>query len=140
MRVRVDKRIYDLEEDIELARYKMHTIELLVDRVIVKPETKSRVASSVEIALKMAKGELVVMYEGTDQEQFFNTRFWCPRCNIGIQELEPRTFSFNSPYGACSACNGLGTKLEFDPDLIVPDKAKTLREGAIEAWKRGGRG
>ncbi|MFC1514436.1 excinuclease ABC subunit UvrA [Candidatus Omnitrophota bacterium] len=139
VRVRVDAKIYDLEEEIDLIRYKMHTIDLVVDRVVVGPETKNRIVSSVEIALKMAKGELLVIDEAGG-EQFFNTRFWCAKCKISIQELEPRTFSFNSPYGACPACNGLGTKLEFDPDLIIPDRAKTLRNGAIEAWKRGGRG
>jgi len=139
-RVRIDKMIYDLEEDIELERYRIHDIEVVVDRLVVGPRTKERISSSVEIALKIAKGEVIVRKESLTQEEFFNTKLYCSKCKISIHEPEPRAFSFNSPYGACLACNGLGTKLEFDVDLIIPDKKKSLREGAIEVWKRGGRG
>ncbi|MBN2120055.1 MAG: excinuclease ABC subunit UvrA [Candidatus Omnitrophica bacterium] len=140
VRVRIDGKIYNLEEDIELERYKLHTIELVVDRVVISPVAKNRIASSIEMALKISKGELIILRQDQDREELFNTKFTCPKCKTAMPELQPRTFSFNSPYGACEACNGLGTKLEFDPYLIVPDRKKTLREGAIEAWKRGGRG
>lgn len=139
-RVRVDKKIFDLDEEIKLDRYKVHNIEIVVDRIIVDSRYKSRIADSVETALKYSQG-LVLIYDETENKEYlFNTKFSCPDCGIYLEELEPRMFSFNSPYGACPACNGLGTLLEFDPDLVVPDKTKTLREGAIEPWRRGSRG
>ncbi|HEC69697.1 MAG TPA: excinuclease ABC subunit UvrA [Candidatus Omnitrophica bacterium] len=140
IRVRIDGKIYNLEEDIDLARYKIHNIELVVDRLILKPEEKERISSSVELALKVGKGEMIIFREDTNSEDFFSSKLLCPKCKQSFPELEPRSFSFNSPYGACPACNGLGRKLEFDVDLIVPDKRKSLREGAIEVWRRGGRG
>jgi len=139
-RVRVDKKIFDLDEEIKLDRYKVHNIEIVVDRIIVDSRYKSRIADSVETALKYSQG-LVLIYDETENKEYlFNTKFSCPDCGIYLEELEPRMFSFNSPYGACPACNGLGTLLEFDPDLVVPDKTKTLREGAIDPWRRGSRG
>lgn len=140
VRIRIDEKIYNLEEDIDLERYKLHTIEVIIDRLVLKQDTKDRVSSSVELALKIAKGEVIIKRENEQKEEFFNTKFLCPDCGLSIQELEPRTFSFNSPYGACAACNGLGTRPEFDVDLIIPDKKRSLREGAIEVWRRGGRG
>jgi excinuclease ABC subunit A len=140
VRVRVDGKIYDLEEDIKLEKYKIHHIDIIVDRIKVSFSYKKRIADSVETALKYSDG-LVLVYDETQNKEFlFNTKLSCPNCGISLQELEPRIFSFNSPYGACPACNGLGTKLEFDPDLIVPDKKKTLREGAIEVWRKGSKG
>ncbi len=139
-RVRVDKKIYDLEEEIKLDRYKIHNIEIVVDRILVLPKYKQRIADSVETALKYSDGLVVVFDETQNKEFVFNTKFSCPDCGIYLEELEPRMFSFNSPYGACPSCNGLGTLLEFDPDLVIPDKTKTLREGAIEPWRRGSRG
>jgi excinuclease ABC subunit A len=139
-RVRVDKKLYDLEEEIRLDRYKIHNIEIVVDRIKVSPSYKQRISDSVETALKYSQGLLLLYDESKDREYLFNTKFSCPNCGVYLAELEPRMFSFNSPYGACNACNGLGTLLEFDPDLVIPDKTKTLREGAIEPWRRGSRG
>ncbi len=140
VRVRVDGRIYGLEEEIKLNKQKRHDIDILVDRVIVNREFARRIADSVEVALRYADGMVIVRNEDKGEERVFNTAFRCVSCGISLEELEPRMFSFNSPYGACPACNGLGTRLEFDPDLVVWDKNKTLREGAIEPWRRGSRG
>lgn len=139
-KVRVDKKVYSLEEDISPARYKQHDIEVVIDRLLVREVSRMRLSDSVESGLKLGKGEILVKEEGKDEISSYNTMFSCPKCKTGISELEPRAFSFNSPYGACPKCKGLGVKLEFDPDLIIPDKGKTLREGAIEAWKCGGKG
>jgi excinuclease ABC subunit A len=140
VRVRVDGNVYELSEDIKLPKYKIHNIEIVVDRIKISPAYKKRIADSVETSLKYSDG-LVLIYDETRNKEFlFNTKLSCSSCGISLGELAPRMFSFNSPYGACSACNGLGTRLEFDEDLIVPHKDKTLREGAIEAWRRGSRG
>ncbi|UCD15053.1 MAG: excinuclease ABC subunit UvrA [Candidatus Omnitrophota bacterium] len=140
VRVRVDGSIYDLSEDIKLQKYKIHTIEIVVDRIKVSPHYRKRITDSVETSLKYSDGLVLVFDETQNKEFLFNTKLSCSSCGISLSELSPRMFSFNSPYGACSACNGLGTKLEFDEDLIISDKSKTLREGAIEAWRRGSRG
>jgi len=140
VRARVDKKIYDLEEDISLDKYRLHDIDILVDRVVVSHKYRKRIADSVETAIKYANGLVLVQIEDDDKEVLFNTKFSCSICGISLAELEPRLFSFNSPYGACPSCNGLGTKLEFDIDLIVPNKNKSLREGTIEPWRRGSRG
>ncbi|HDN85857.1 MAG: excinuclease ABC subunit UvrA [Candidatus Omnitrophota bacterium] len=139
-RVRVDKKIYDLDEEIKIDRYKLHNIEIVVDRVVLSTTSKERITNSVETALKYGEGLLLIYDENKDTEYLFNTKFSCPHCGIYLSELEPRMFSFNSPYGACPSCNGLGTLLEFDPDLVIPDKKKSIREGAIEPWRRGSRG
>ncbi len=139
-RVRVDGNIFDLEEEIRLAKYKLHNIEIVVDRIKVSFIYQKRIAEAVETALKYSAGLVLVYDETQNKEFFFNTKLSCAHCGISIAELEPRLFSFNSPYGACSTCNGLGTKLEFDVDLIVPDKKKSLAEGAIEVWRKGSKG
>jgi len=140
VRVRIDGSIYGLDEKIKIAKYKIHNIEIVVDRIKVSPQYKKRIADSVETALKYSDG-LVLVYDGTrNKEILFSSKLSCPTCGISLGELEPRLFSFNSPYGACPACNGLGTKLEFDPDLIVPEEKRSLAEGAIEAWRRGSKG
>ena len=139
-RVRVDGTIYELEETIKLDRYKMHNIEIIVDRVKVSVENKDRIADSVETGLKHSQGLCLIVDNNNFKELIFNTQLSCSICGLSLGEMEPRMFSFNSPYGACPDCNGLGIKLEFDPDLIIPDKKKTLREGAIAAWRRGSRG
>jgi excinuclease ABC subunit A len=140
VRVRIDGKIYHLEEDIRLQRYKQHAIEVVVDRLIIEPDSKMRLSSSLETALQVAAGEVIIRNEEAGQEELFNTNNWCPNCRISMPILEPRLFSFNSPYGACPECNGLGMRLEFDPDLIIPDKTKSVQAGAIKVWKRGGRG
>jgi excinuclease ABC subunit A len=139
-RVRVDGAIFELEEKIKIEKYKIHNIEIVVDRVQITASYKKRIADSVETALKHSGGLVVVYDENKDKDFLFNAQLSCVSCGISLGDLEPIMFSFNSPYGACQACNGLGTKLEFDIDLIIPDKRKTLNEGAIEAWRRGSRG
>jgi excinuclease ABC subunit A len=140
-KVRIDKRLYDLSTPISLERYKAHSIDVAIDRLKVNNDSRSRLADSVEMALKMASGTVLVIPEGSHQrEMLFSEQYACVHCGSSLPEIEPRIFSFNSPYGACPACNGLGTKLEFDPDLIIPDKNKSIREGAVAPWKRGGKG
>jgi len=133
VRVRVDGNIYEIEEDIKLDRYKNHSIEVVIDRLIVKPEIKSRLASSIETALSLSEGIVIIDLEGGN-EKIFSEHFSCPRCGINLPEIAPRIFSFNSPYGACPTCSGLGFKMEFDPELIVPDKSKSILEGALVPW------
>jgi excinuclease ABC subunit A len=139
-RVRVDGKIYDLSEDIKLAKYNAHNIEIVVDRIKLTADVRSRVADSSETALKYSDG-LILVYDETDnREVLFNSKFTCSVCGISIGEIEPRIFSFNAPHGACPACKGLGTKFEFDIDLLIPDKTRALGLGAIDVWRRGSRG
>ena len=156
VRARIDGKIYELPVKLKLAKYKVHNIEVVVDRLTVKPEIKKRLTDSVETALKVGKGIVIVSCHGswvmghgsktqdtrhkTQDDLIFSEQYACTICGISYAEVEPRIFSFNSPYGACPECNGLGTKLEFDPELVVPDKNKSINEGALEPWKRGGRG
>ncbi len=137
VRVRVDGIIYDLEEDIRIDKNKKHNIEVVVDRLVVKPENRTYIADSIETALKLAEGLvlIVVSDKKKEEEKLFSQRFSCPDCEISYEELSPRMFSFNSPYGACPGCHGLGEKMEIDADLVVPDKNKSIDEGAIEAWE-----
>jgi excinuclease ABC subunit A len=142
VRVRVNGQVHDVDEEIELDRYKMHTIEAVVDRLIVGKgtgeEDRSRVADSVETALKLGGGIVMVSDVTGEQPQdmLFSEHFACVHCGVSLPEIEPRTFSFNSPHGACPACTGLGTKMEFDPELIIPNRDLTLGEGAIRPWMR----
>ncbi|MGN7472270.1 excinuclease ABC subunit UvrA [Brevibacillus sp. SAFN-007a] len=134
VRVRVNGDIIDLAEDIKLEKNKKHNIEVVVDRVVVKPDVQSRLADSLETALRLADGKVIV--DVMEQEELlFSEKHACPVCGFSIGELEPRIFSFNSPFGACSECDGLGVKLEVDPDMVVPDATKTLQDGAISAWE-----
>jgi excinuclease ABC subunit A len=139
VRCRVDGKIYELPTKIKLAKYKIHNIEVVVDRLTIKPAVKNRLTDSVETALKVGKG-IVVISSGKTTDFVFNEQYACAKCGASFAEVEPRIFSFNSPYGACANCNGLGTKPEFDPDLVIPDKNKSINEGAIEPWRKGGRG
>jgi len=138
IRVRVDGEIRRLEEKITLDKKKKHTIEVVIDRLFVGTKIKNRLTDSIETALKAGGGIVLVSLEKEDL--LFSQVHACVECGISFGKLEPRMFSFNSPYGACPACSGLGTKLEIDPDLIISDKTKTIREGAIESWRKGGRG
>lgn len=134
VRVKVDGEIYNLDEDeIELAKTKKHDISVVVDRIVVKEAASSRIADSVQIALKKSDGIMVVDVVG-DKEIVFSEKLACPDCNLSFEELTPRIFSFNAPYGACERCSGLGADFIVDPDLVVPDKTKSLNEGAIYAW------
>ncbi|MED1952408.1 excinuclease ABC subunit UvrA [Brevibacillus centrosporus] len=134
VRVRVNGEIRDLSEDIKLEKNKKHNIEVVVDRIVVKPDVQSRLADSLETALRLADGKVIV--DVMEQEELlFSEKHACPVCGFSIGDLEPRIFSFNSPFGACSECDGLGVKLEVDPDMVVPDATKTLHDGAIGAWE-----
>ncbi|MCF6094558.1 excinuclease ABC subunit UvrA [Microaerobacter geothermalis] len=133
VRVRVDGEIKDVNEEIILEKNKKHTIEVVVDRIVVKEGIHSRLADSLETALKLGEGTVVV--DIMDKEELlFSQNLACPECGFSIEELSPRMFSFNSPYGACPACDGLGSKMEVDPDLVIPDDEKTIEEGAIISW------
>jgi len=140
VRVRIDGAVRDLDEPIRLDKKRPHTVEILVDRLLLDPDIKSRLTESVEAALKAGKGLVTIHVEGRGKakELVFSELYACAQCGFSFAELTPRIFSFNSPYGACASCDGLGTRLEIDPELVVPDKTKSLREGAIEAWRRGG--
>ncbi len=138
VRVRVDGTIYDVNDDIEMGRYKQHTIEIVVDRVVVKEGLRSRLTESLETALKIGQG--IASVQIVDGEEItFSESAACLQCGISFEELAPRAFSFNSPYGACPDCTGLGTRNELDEDLIMPDMTISLNDGAILPW-RGGRG
>ncbi|MFA5320197.1 MAG: excinuclease ABC subunit UvrA [Candidatus Omnitrophota bacterium] len=139
-RIRVDGKVYEAPFSVPLDRYKLHTIEVVVDRLKIKPETSARLTDSLETASKIGNGVVIIHRPAEGKDTLYSQHYACAHCRISYQEMEPRTFSFNSPYGACPACNGLGIKLEFDPELIIPDKSKSIDGGAIEAWKRGGRG
>ncbi|GIO88510.1 UvrABC system protein A [Paenibacillus faecis] len=133
VRVRVDGEQRDLSEDIELEKNKKHSIEVIVDRIVIKEDVRSRLADSIETALKMSGGQLLVDIIG-QEELRFSSNYACPICGFSMEELSPRMFSFNSPFGACPECDGLGVKMIIDPDLLVPDKSKSIEEGAFEAW------
>ena len=136
VRVKVDGEIYNLDEDeIELEKNKKHTIHVVVDRIVVKEQARSRIADSVQIALKKADGIAVVDAVG-NKEIIYSEKLACPKCNLSFEELAPRIFSFNAPYGACERCSGLGADFVIDPDLIVPDRKKSLNDGAIYPWSK----
>ncbi|MCO4645880.1 excinuclease ABC [Streptococcus infantarius subsp. infantarius] len=133
VRVRVDCDIFDISEVPELSKSKMHNIEIVVDRLINKEGIRSRLFDSVEAALRLADGYVIIdTMDGN--ELLFSEHYSCPVCGFTVPELEPRLFSFNAPFGSCPTCDGLGNKLEVDLDLVVPDRSKTLREGALAPW------
>jgi len=159
VRVRVDGVLRDLDEPIPLDKKRAHTIEVVVDRLALEPDTKSRITESIETALKVGKGLVVIntaegsrskaegprkhqktsrLQPSASNEVVFSELYACSSCGFSFEELSPRIFSFNSPYGACPTCDGLATKLEVDPELVVPNREKSLRDGAIEPWKRSG--
>lgn len=141
VRVRVNGDVYDVNEDIDLDRYKQHTIDAVVDRLVIKAERNgdhSRISDSVETALKLGSGVVIISIlpssgKGKSQDQAFSENFACPNGHPAIGEIEPRTFSFNTPHGACPTCTGLGTQMELDPDLIISNRDLSLAEGAIQA-------
>ena len=126
----MDGTVYDIESVPTLDRYKQHDIDIVVDRIVVKPGVEKRVADSVETALKRSKG-LVGVEKVGGEEQLFSENFACTACGISLPEIEPRTFSFNSPFGACETCHGLGTQSEFDPELIAPDREMSIGQGQL---------
>ena len=144
VRARVNGAILDLADPVKLDKKRNHSIELVVDRITLSLKTRARLADSIETALKKGEGTLLVAstlnsQPATFPERLFSTKNACPDCGISYGEFTPRHFSFNSPYGACKTCAGLGTKQFLDPDLVVPDKSKSIADGAITAWRRGGR-
>jgi excinuclease ABC subunit A len=146
VRARVDGDIVELSDNIKLDKKRLHTVELIVDRIVVSPKARTRLADSVETTLKWGNGMIVALFRTLTtpvtqpwEERLFSNLNACPDCGISYGEFTPRHFSFNAPDGACKTCLGLGTKLYFDPDLVVPDKTKSLDDGAITAWRRGSR-
>jgi len=158
VRVRVNGEIIDLKNMPELNKNRKHTIEVVVDRLVLKDTVRIRLSDSIETALRLAGGLVVIAYERGGRENaktqpsggesgrrdwkdwLFSATYACPKHpQANLEELSPRMFSFNSPYGACDECDGLGTILEFDPDLVVPDQGLSLREGAVDAWRHGGK-
>ncbi|HEM5198137.1 TPA: excinuclease ABC subunit UvrA [Streptococcus suis] len=133
VRVRVNGDVYDVSEVPELSKSKAHNIEVVVDRIVIKEGIRSRLFDSIEAALRIADG-YVIIDTMDDKELLFSEYYACPVCGFTVPELEPRLFSFNAPFGSCSDCDGLGMKLEVDTDLIVPDASKTLRDGALAPW------
>lgn len=132
VRVRIDGNLYELSEEISLDKNIKHNIEIVVDRLIVKPGIERRLTDSIENVLNLADGLLFVDRVGSEEEMLtFSQSFSCPDCGISVDEIEPRSFSFNNPFGACPECYGLGYKMEFDPELMIPDRTKSINEGAI---------
>lgn len=134
VRVRINGETIDLDDNIELNKNKKHTIEIVIDRIVIKEGVETRLSDSLESALRLADGNVIVDVIG-EEELFFSEHHACPQCGFSIGELEPRMFSFNSPFGACTECDGLGMKLEVDPDLVIPNKDLTLKEHAIAPWE-----
>ncbi|MCE1197310.1 excinuclease ABC subunit UvrA, partial [bacterium] len=143
-RARVDGVMRELEEDIQLEKQKKHSIDVVVDRIRLGPDVRRRLAEAIETSLQIADGVAIVLRE-TDKgvvEEFFSQKGACPECGISLPEMEPRLFSFNAPQGACPACTGLGNSLEFEPDLIIPDRSLSFNEGGCvpynpsSAWNR----
>ena len=148
----VDKTIYDIKNVPLLDKNKKHDIAAVVDRLIIKEGVRIRLADSIETALRLGDGLLLVLMQEPEKQEngetidgkwkkaIYSEKFACPaHPQASLEELSPRLFSFNSPYGACKSCDGLGTVLEFDPELIVPDKSASLEHGAIDAWRKGGK-
>ena len=151
VRARVDGTVFDVDDVPELAPRKQHRVEAVVDRVIAREGIRARVGESVHLALRYGEGLAMICYldngqtdpeqsdeahpSSTWRDEIFSTRHACPECNVNFEELEPRTFSFNSPYGACPVCEGLGASEEFDPELVVPDRDRSLARGAIAPWR-----
>jgi len=136
-RARIDGEVRELTEPIRLAKTYKHTIEVVVDRLVAKPDIRRRVADSIETALELAEGIASIAVQtadGNEELQTFSQSLACTHCGLSFDEMAPRNFSFNSPYGACSTCDGLGTRLEVDPDLVVPDTDRSVREGALAPW------
>ena len=155
VRIRVDGQVCDIREVPELDKQRKHTIEVVVDRLVVRPSVRPRLADSLEVALKLGEGLVIIARQDTAQSEeaeldktasngwtdhIYSEHYACPvHTEVNLPELSPRLFSFNSPYGACPECDGLGTILEFDPELVVPHKDLTLSGGAIDAWRHGGK-
>ncbi len=132
IRVRINGEVFEVEKAPELHKYQRHNIEIVIDRLILKPEIRKRLADSLELALKEGQGLCIVLTEG--KENIFSSELACVNCGFSYEEISPRLFSFNSPYGACPACHGLGTKMEIDPERLITSPELSIMEGAIEPW------
>jgi excinuclease ABC subunit A len=138
LRARVDGQVVEIQDDPpRLAKTKPHDIEAVVDRLVVRDGIRPRLAESIDLALKLGEGSVLLSAQADAgwEDRLLSVNFACPSCGAGFEELEPRTFSFNSPYGACPTCDGLGTLASFDPDLVIPDRSKSLAEGAVAPWR-----
>ena len=143
VRIRVDGTVYDMDQLPTLPSRQSHHIEAVVDRVVIREGIRSRVGESVQLAAEQGDGLVIICYETKDspgqatrwRDELFSARHCCPQCGVSYEELEPRTFSFNSPYGACPACDGLGQRTEFDPELVIPDLDRSLADGAVLPWR-----
>ncbi|MHB8864266.1 MAG: excinuclease ABC subunit UvrA [Pirellulaceae bacterium] len=141
VRARIDGEVYDIDQVPELAPRRVHHIEAIVDRIVIREGIRARIGESVDLAIRCGEGLVLACYleaasgPSVWRDLLFSTRYACPDCGISYLELEPRTFSFNSPYGVCPTCEGLGARIEFDPDLVIPDPERSLREGAIAPWR-----
>jgi len=149
VRCRVDGKIFDVNDKIILGKNKKHSIEVVVDRLVIKKDIRKRLSDSIETALSVGKGIVIISKADpasqgqssriSKSDTLYSSLHACLDCGISYENLEPRAFSFNSPYGACPACDGLGNKMEIDPGLVIPDRAKSLSERAIEPWRKGGK-
>jgi excinuclease ABC subunit A len=135
IRARIDGTLYDLSQEIQLQKNKKHTIEIIVDRLTIKDGVEKRLADSLELALKLTQGVVLINQEGVG-DSLYSERLACIDCGVSYPELTPRIFSFNSPHGACPECDGLGTKMDLDPGLIVSNPDLSIREGAIRPWEK----
>src|SRR6185312_16842770 len=133
-RVRVDGETRELRDKIVLDKKRKHTIEVIVDRLVMKPDIRKRLTDSVETTLRLSTGIVTVVTD--EKELTFSEAFACVYCGLSFEELAPRLFSFNSPYGACPACSGLGEKIEIDPWKVIPDRSKSIAQGAIVPWSK----
>lgn len=136
LRARIDGKIVDLDNRKPLKRNQRHTVEVIIDRVVPRPQERARLLESLEMALSLAEG-LVTVIAPDSEESIFSEYLGCPECDAGRMEMSPRAFSFNSPYGACSPCDGLGVRRDLDPGRIVPDPGRSIAQGALSAWRRG---
>ncbi len=135
VRARVDGKLHDLSEEITLDKQKKHTIEIVIDRIIIKDGVRKRLADSVEVAIKLSDGIVVISPEG-GKDVLYSEKLACISCGISYPEMTPRMFSFNNPHGACPTCDGLGMKMDVDPDLVVPNRDLSIREGAVKPWSK----
>lgn len=140
VRVRLDGKVYDLDEEIHMEKTKKHDLAIVIDRMVIKPEIRSRLADSIEIATKKAEGLVIIEILGDkkSQDHMFSQNYSCTDCNVTIEEVSPRSFSFNSPFGACPACHGIGFKSDIDIDKMIPDHDISIKSGALVPWSKSG--
>ena len=136
VRAKIDNQVYDLNDEITLEKNKKHNIHVVIDRLSIKEDSRSRIFEAIETSTKLANGKVVINVIG-DKELIFSENYACPLCDFSLPELEPRLFSFNSPYGACPECKGLGVNMHIDEDILIPDKSLSIMDGAIVSFQSG---